>query len=139
LRLPLDVKFVNVPVLHFHLRLRMALSTEQLMLVEQRIANDKKSTVVAYLLWFFFGGLGVHRFYLGKSGSGAAMLALTILGFLTAVIYIGVALLLVVAIWLIVDAFLIPGLIAQSTQELRQRLQLEIGVGSSTPPAIPTH
>jgi TM2 domain-containing membrane protein YozV len=29
-----------------------------------------KSKGIAYLLWFFFGFLGIHRFYLGKTGSG---------------------------------------------------------------------
>jgi TM2 domain-containing membrane protein YozV len=29
-----------------------------------------KSKGVAYLLWFFFGVFGVHRFYLGKVGTG---------------------------------------------------------------------
>jgi len=29
-----------------------------------------KSKGVAYLLWFFFGWLSAHRFYLGKVGSG---------------------------------------------------------------------
>lgn len=29
-----------------------------------------KSKGIAYLLWFFFGGLGVHRFYVGKVGTG---------------------------------------------------------------------
>lgn len=29
-----------------------------------------KSKFVAYLLWFFFGLLGIHRFYLGKVGTG---------------------------------------------------------------------
>lgn len=29
-----------------------------------------KSKLVAYLLWFFLGVFGVHRFYLGKIGSG---------------------------------------------------------------------
>jgi TM2 domain-containing membrane protein YozV len=29
-----------------------------------------KSKGVAYLLWFFFGLLGVHKFYLGKVGIG---------------------------------------------------------------------
>ena len=30
----------------------------------------EKETWVAYLLWFFFGFLGVHKFYLGKIGWG---------------------------------------------------------------------
>jgi TM2 domain-containing membrane protein YozV len=29
-----------------------------------------KSKGVAYLLWFFFGLIGGHRFYLGKVGTG---------------------------------------------------------------------
>jgi TM2 domain-containing membrane protein YozV len=29
-----------------------------------------KSKLVAYLLWFFLGWLSIHRFYLGKIGSG---------------------------------------------------------------------
>ena len=28
-----------------------------------------KSKTVAYVLWFFLGGLSAHRFYLGKYGS----------------------------------------------------------------------
>lgn len=107
----------------------MTLTTEQLILVEQRLANDKKSTLVAYLLWFFLGGFGVHRFYLGKTGSGAIMLGLLILGLLTTVIYIGIAFLLALAIWMIVDAFLIPGMITENTAQQRLRLQLEMNAG----------
>ena len=33
-----------------------------------------KSKSVAYLLWFFLGGLSVHKFYLGKIGSGVLYL-----------------------------------------------------------------
>ena len=34
------------------------------------MANSNKSKVVAAVLCFFFGGLGVHRFYVGKVGTG---------------------------------------------------------------------
>lgn len=33
-----------------------------------------KSKFVAYLLWFFLGLLGVHKFYLGKIGMGIVYL-----------------------------------------------------------------
>lgn len=35
-----------------------------------RSALPFKNLGVAYLLWFFFGILGVHHFYLGKVGRG---------------------------------------------------------------------
>lgn len=34
----------------------------------------EKSKTTALLLCLFLGGLGVHRFYVGKTGSGIAML-----------------------------------------------------------------
>ena len=50
------------------------------------VADDvsPKSRLAATLLAFFLGSLGVHRFYLGKNGSGAGMLVLTILFFVIA-------------------------------------------------------
>ncbi|WP_417808082.1 TM2 domain-containing protein [Thioclava sp.] len=107
----------------------MTLSTEQQMLIEQRITNDGKSTVVAYLLWFFLGGLGVHRFYMGKTGTGFVQLALFILGWLTLVVYIGFALLIPLGIWVLVDAFLIPSMASQSRQDMRAQLTSQMGAG----------
>ncbi len=98
------------------------------MLIEQRLSNEKKSTGVAYLLWFFLGGLGIHRFYLGKSGSAFAMLALSILGWATLVLYVGVFLLIILGIWLIVDAFLIPGMIQEDTDAKRASLRSQISM-----------
>ncbi len=39
---------------------------------------SSKSRLVAFLLAFFVGVLGVHNFYLGKTGLGIAQLILTI-------------------------------------------------------------
>ena len=36
--------------------------------------KTNKSKTTALLLCFFFGGLGIHRFYLGKTGTGLLML-----------------------------------------------------------------
>ena len=41
-------------------------------------ANPPKQWVVALVLAFFFGFLGVHNFYLGRPGRGIAQLILTI-------------------------------------------------------------
>lgn len=103
----------------------MGISIQEKILIEQRVTNEAKSTGATYLLWFFLGGLGVHRFYLGRAGSGAAMLSLTILGFLLFMVFIGGLLLLAVAVWWLVDVFLIPGMIAAQKNEVRQRLTVE--------------
>ena len=31
---------------------------------------EQKNSLTAYLLWFFVGFLGIHKFYLGKNGIG---------------------------------------------------------------------
>ncbi|MDI6711284.1 MAG: TM2 domain-containing protein [Thermoanaerobacterales bacterium] len=78
--------------------------------------EERKSTTVAYLLWFFLGGVGAHRFYLGKPGTALGMLALNLLGWLTLGIFVGFLFLAVFAIWWIVDAFLIPKMIGAASQ-----------------------
>lgn len=46
-------------------------------------SGNDRNKVVAALLAFFLGPIGVHRFYLGRTGSGIAMLVLccTVIGF----------------------------------------------------------
>lgn len=91
------------------------LSDTQRMLIEQRIANDKPSAGVAYLLCIFLGALGAHRFYLGRKGSAIAMLliGLTLVG------------LVITAIWALIDLFLIPSMINEKVENLRQRMILD--------------
>jgi TM2 domain-containing membrane protein YozV len=100
----------------------MTLQTQDFMLIEQRIANEAKSTGVAYLLWVFTGGLGGHRFYLGRAGSGLLMLFLFIVGWATIMVGVGAFLLIAVALWVLIDAFLIPGMIQRDRNRLRSEL-----------------
>jgi TM2 domain-containing membrane protein YozV len=103
----------------------MTLSTEQQILIEQRINNDAKSPGIAYALWFFLGLLGAHRFYLGKTTSGILMLCLTIASYITMIIFIGFFGLLAVLIWWVVDAFTINKVIQQEKEAMRARLTQE--------------
>ena len=112
----------------------MTLSTQQQQLVEQRVANDAKSMLVAYLLAIFLGGLGVHRFYLGRTNSGIVMLVMCIVGWLTAAFVIGLVLLIPLAIWLLVDLFLIPGMVEADKRNLRARVSQELSIMSSETP-----
>jgi TM2 domain-containing membrane protein YozV len=66
-----------------------------------------KSWVVALLLAFFLGTLGVHNFYLGNTSRGVAQLVLTVLGWVTAIIAIGFIFLAVVGLWAFVEFVLI--------------------------------
>ncbi|WP_406720940.1 TM2 domain-containing protein [Thioclava litoralis] len=93
--------------------------------VEQRVANEKKSALIAYLLWFFLPMLGVHRFYLGRWMSGLIMLALFGIGTALAVILIGYIPLTFVALWWVIDALLIPGMIRRDMDEMRARYMWE--------------
>jgi len=83
---------------------------------------NKKSLLVAYLLWFFLGGLGGHRFYVGKTGSAVGMIALLIVGSALAAVGIGAVLLMILGIWVIVDAFLIPKWIRIKNTQLANTL-----------------
>lgn len=84
---------------------------------------NRKSTPVAYLFWFFLGGFGAHRFYLGKTGSGIAQLLLLLAGtVLLAAGGIGAFLLLALVVWCLIDAFLIPGWIRDQNTLLAHSL-----------------
>jgi TM2 domain-containing membrane protein YozV len=43
--------------------------------------SSEKSKIVAGLLALFFGGFGLHKFYLGKSKAGIVMLLICLVGF----------------------------------------------------------
>lgn len=103
----------------------MGLTVQDQMLIEQRITNDSKSAGVAYLLWFFLGSLGGHRFYLGRVGTGLLMLAMLIVGFATVAVGFGAIVWVILGIWLLVDLFLIPGIIRNDKEKLRQRLTMQ--------------
>ena len=69
--------------------------------------NPPKSKLIALLLAFFLGSLGIHNFYGGNKQQAIIQLVLTLVGWLTAVILIGFVLVFAVWIWVIVDLILI--------------------------------
>ena len=100
--------------------------------VEQKVSNDtqammafesqKKSVGIAYLLWFFLGMLGVHRFYAGKVGSGVIMLVLWVISLILTLVYVGLLGFFILWIWWVVDAFLLNGIITRHKTNLMQSL-----------------
>jgi TM2 domain-containing membrane protein YozV len=100
----------------------MGLSTAQLSLIEQRVANDGPNTAVAYLLWLFLGLVSAHRFYLGRGGSAV----LQILSFF----------ILIGFVWLLIDGFLISGMIREKKDRIRQRMTTDLLAHSGTNDAL---
>ncbi|MHC4992404.1 MAG: TM2 domain-containing protein [Planctomycetota bacterium] len=68
-------------------------------------SSSSKSATVAFLLWFFLGGFGAHRFYVGKTGSGLGMLGLAIGSMVLSVVVIGLLGYPVLFVWWLIDAF----------------------------------
>ncbi len=93
----------------------MGLTVQDRTLIEMRVSNDGPSQAVAYLMWFFLGLLSGHRFYLRRPGSA-------ILQILSFFIVIGF-------FWLLIDAFLIPGMVRERQDEIRRRLTMEALAG----------
>jgi TM2 domain-containing membrane protein YozV len=73
---------------------------------------NKKTALVAYLLWFFLGLFGAHNFYLGRTGVAITQLILSL-------ILIGMV---ITIFWVLVDAFLIPGWIRRQNNLLAAQL-----------------
>jgi TM2 domain-containing membrane protein YozV len=82
--------------------------TRVLMLYEA----NKKTALVAYILWFFLGLFGAHNFYLERTGVAVAQLILSL-------IIVG---LVITIIWVLVDAFLIPGWVRRQNNLLAAQL-----------------
>lgn len=72
-----------------------------------------KNIVIAYLLWWFLGWVGLHRFYLGKTKTGLMMLGLSVIGFATAIFFIGFVFLGIWGIWWMLDAYYVQKYVAE--------------------------
>lgn len=107
------------------------LTDQELLLVNSEVEKNKKCIAVAYILCIFFGSIGGHRYYMGKTGSAIAMTLITVL-----TVGFGV---LVTGIWSFVDLFLIPGWLkdnqnsveAAAAQNVLTRRQIRAGQNAS--------
>ncbi|MFA1509937.1 TM2 domain-containing protein [Priestia aryabhattai] len=53
---------------------KVNLTTEQLMMVRDEVDRKMKNKTALFWIWFFLGGFGGHRFYMGNTGYAVAML-----------------------------------------------------------------
>lgn len=82
----------------------------------------KKSLLVAYLLWWFLGFVGAHRFYLGRTGSAVLMLLLSAVSWVLTFVLVGFLGLALIGLWWLIDALLIPGMVRRDNLRLIGRL-----------------
>ncbi|WP_195575647.1 TM2 domain-containing protein [Paenibacillus sp. 1001270B_150601_E10] len=87
--------------------LKSQLDARELMIVDSEVKSQGKNMAIAYLLWFFLGGLGAHRFYMGKTGSGVGQLLLMIASSILTILLIGFFGFFALGIWVLIDAFLV--------------------------------
>ncbi len=67
------------------------------------LAKGGKSQIVALLLCFFLGMLGIHSFYLGNKQKGIIQLVMFLVGWLTFLFIIGYLILAALGIWVLID------------------------------------
>lgn len=118
------------------LALKSTLTDRELALLNSEMPNRSKSLVVAFLLWFFLGTLGIYNFYLGNSSRGWLMVILTIVAFITLIVLIGFVIFIGLFILWIVDAIAMSSKVQKTNSQIEARLIGEI-IATRAPVAAP--
>ncbi|TFE23521.1 TM2 domain-containing protein [Cohnella luojiensis] len=93
-----------------NLMMKQELNSQDLHMLATEMDKKKKSTGATWLFWFFLGGIGGHRYYLGRTGSAIAMtLTLGCLG-----------------LWTLIDLFLISGMIRKTNEKIERDIITDI-------------
>lgn len=89
-----------------NLLLKKDLTAEQLAMVQSELDKKKKSKGIMYALWFFTGGVGGHRYYLGDILYAIGM-TVTLGG---------------LGVWALIDVFLIGKRLEKKTEKLEYEI-----------------
>ncbi len=66
-------------------------------------SQSKKSRLARALVCWFFGWLGIHRFMVGKVGTGIAILLINILSIISLPFTFGLGIIFIVTPWVLID------------------------------------
>lgn len=80
------------------------LSAEQLSMVQSEFDEKKKTSGIMFLLWWFTGGIGGHRYYLGDIGYAIGM-TLTLGG---------------LGVWTLIDVFFISKRLNEKNKQVER-------------------
>lgn len=93
--------------------------------IDIAVSERAPSTGTAYLFWFFMGALGAHRYYLGRTKSANAMLAMWFIGAVLAfagLAIVSLGLFALVGVWSLIDVFRMPGFVRVRREEIRREI-----------------
>lgn len=93
--------------------LKQDLSQRELMILNGEMEKKRKSKGAAVALWFFFGGIGGHRYYMGDIGYALGM-TFTLGGF---------------GIWTLIDVFIFPNRVDQLNDQIENDIINNLGLG----------
>lgn len=85
-----------------NLLLKQDLTTQDLQMIQLEMNKRQKSSTTAWLLWLFLGGIGGHRYYLGRTKT-AVIMTFTLGCF---------------GIWALIDLFLLSGMIRETNEKI---------------------
>jgi biopolymer transport protein ExbD/TM2 domain-containing membrane protein YozV len=129
------------------IQVQRSLSDKDLVIFNAELQRRSKSTVLAYVLWFLLGGVGVHNFYMGKVHWGLLYLVLGVFGwffFLAGLVAggvpsgatdgtagtatLGLLALGLLGLFLLWDLFTIPRQLALREEVIKRDLLAQLGV-----------
>lgn len=82
------------------------------------VVHSAKESWLAYVLWFFLGNVGIHKFYLRQNVMGIVYLGLSLLGWATVWFLVGFVFLVPLWIMMFIDLFTMPGRVRQLNSAL---------------------
>lgn len=102
--------------MQFNIGQKSQMDARELLLLDQEMKNRGKNAIIAYVLWYFLGMFGGHRFYMKRIGTAVAQLILTLT----------VVGMIVTSIWWIVDAFILYSMVKKHNMEVENQVVNEI-------------
>lgn len=111
------------------------LSDREYQMLESRMRDYDKSHGLAYVLWFFLGSLGVHKFYIGKVMMGFVYPILSMIAFVNFIVTIAspenfgwwIIPLMILGFLLIYDLITIPGQIRSVKEKKKVKILNKMG------------